>query len=276
MFSGFGTPSFRTKIRRGESGRGCENIQNSVVFTGAFNLLVVMMKVFKLSAHTLVMLIVISEPAQAGSVDLSVKGSINPAACAVRLSMGDYFEYDLSEVELSETDFTVLDKKELDFAIECAAPVKVAIQAINNRPGTVAGGIETGPSNTATVPVQLWGPIYSRVVGLGGDMYKVGGYAIGLVTDSLLDGTQAMQVQVNTTNDVKWTGFSGDIVGLYGDNYVNKTSWAHSNLPVFGPSAIKHLTAKLVIQAYLNKSVEMDLTKPIVLDGSTTLELVYL
>lgn len=96
------------------------------------------------------------------------------------------------------------------------------------------------------------------------------------MTDRLLDGTQAMQVQVNTTNDVKWTGFSGDIVGLYGDNYVNKTSWAHSNLPVFEPSAIKLLTAKLVIQAYLNKSVEMDLTQPIVLDGSTTLELVYL
>lgn len=120
-----------------------------------------------------------SEPAQAGSVDLSVIGSINPAACAVRLSLGDYVEYDLSEVELSETDFIVLDKKEFDFAIECAAPVKVAIQAINNRLGTVAGGIETGPSKTATVSVQLWRPIYSRVVGLGGDTYKVGGMRLG-------------------------------------------------------------------------------------------------
>lgn len=120
-----------------------------------------------------------SEPAQAGSVDLSVIGSINPAACAVRLSLGDYVEYDLSEVELSETDFIVLDKKEFDFAIECAAPVKVAIQAINNRPGTVAGGIETGPSKTATVSVQLWGAFTQESLVLAVTRTRLGGMRLG-------------------------------------------------------------------------------------------------
>lgn len=69
-------------------------------------------------------------------------------------------EYDLAGVELSEAELTVLDKQELDFAIVCAAPVKVAIQAINNRPGTVAIGIEAGSDSV------LWSAILVADAGL--------------------------------------------------------------------------------------------------------------
>jgi hypothetical protein len=42
------------------------------------------------------------------------------------------------------------------------------------------------------------------------------------------------------------------------------------------PDAIKNVTIDLKVQAYINKASELDLTKPVILDGLTTLELIYL
>ena len=42
------------------------------------------------------------------------------------------------------------------------------------------------------------------------------------------------------------------------------------------PAAFKNLTINLTVQAYINKASELDLTKPVILDGLSTIELVYL
>lgn len=42
------------------------------------------------------------------------------------------------------------------------------------------------------------------------------------------------------------------------------------------PAAFKNMTTKINVVAYLNKSSELDLTKPIKLDGQANFEMFYL
>ncbi|KFC76668.1 DUF1120 domain-containing protein [Buttiauxella agrestis] len=213
----------------------------------------------------------------ADTADVHVIGSISPAACTPTISGGGTIDYgNIKASSLKADDYTVLDVKTLDIAITCSAPTVVGIHAINGRPNTLAGGGQssvTGQSQQS--PVVLLGMPTTYAVGLGLDgSTPIGGYAGKLDTSSvLLDGVAVEGLNATSTDGSgTWSKYSKGV--LYTPFGFDLFSWGASGSSV--PVAFTNMTGKLSVQAYINKSSELQLSKTINLDGLTTIELVYL
>lgn len=239
-----------------------------------------MIKQMQKAACALAVLSATALPAMAESVDVRVIGTIAPTACTPTLSGGGTIDYgSINPDTLSATDFTVLDEKQLTMTITCDAPAKIAVQSYNKRPNTLAGATELTGDNSAPAPagVLLFNTVSIPVVGLGldGDA-KIGGYGIRVVTDTALADTVAVtNIQTSDKTFASWGNKALNAGSLYYAKTVPIfTSWAPTGTT--SPVAFKTLTATLGIQAYINKTSELDLTKPVRLDGLTTIELIYL
>ncbi|MDI3439201.1 DUF1120 domain-containing protein [Erwinia sp. V90_4] len=214
----------------------------------------------------------------ADSVDVRVIGTIVPAACTPTLSGGGTVDYGTIKADtISATDYTVLPEKQIDFSISCDAPAKVALTAASGRPGSIAVGTETA-QGVAYPPFNLFGLNGVAAAGLGMDgSDKIGGYAVridnstvtadGAAVDSLRADNRAGVVSA-WTNDA-WAGI---VYSPY--SQVRMTSWAAPGTTT--PVAFTNLAGKLGVQAYINKGDALDLSKPIHLDGLTTITLLYL
>ncbi|MFL1501608.1 MULTISPECIES: DUF1120 domain-containing protein [unclassified Pseudomonas] len=233
-----------------------------------------MKKLNALSACALAVLATTSLSALADSVDVKVIGTITPASCKPTLAGGGVVDYgSISPDSLSDTAYTVLPVKTVALSIICDAPAKVALKPVNGRPNSLAGATE-GVSGAGYSPVALLGFPLVSAVGLGLDgTSKIGGYALGTETaTTTADGVAVDAIQ-------KWDAGGSDTWGLrqkaslIASDYMN-TSWAKTGTLV--PIAFKTLNAQISVQAYINKKTELDTSKPIALDGLTTLELVYL
>ncbi|UUW17350.1 DUF1120 domain-containing protein [Serratia ureilytica] len=237
-----------------------------------------MMKHMQKTACTLAVLATTSMSTMAAdSVDVRVIGTITPAACTPTLSGGGVVDYGtMNPNTLSAAAYTVLPEHDVDFAITCDAPAKVAITAINGRPNTAAGVTEGAGQNAGVAPVQLFGRS-ANAVGLGLDgSSKIGGYAVNVKTDTFTaDSSSVSNIFVTGTPTTGTTWSASPTGEIYHSGTVARYfSWAATGTTV--PAAFTTLAGKLGVQAYINHASELDLTKPVTLDGLTTIELVYL
>lgn len=198
----------------------------------------------------------------ANAADLSVKGYIVPASCSFTItnSVIDYVRIDPNI--LSATASTRLEAKSTPYVIKCGshAKAKVGIKAIDNRAATRISGLAQAH----------WGGNYNDTYnyGLGATAsgQKIGGYTIHL-RNSVAD-SKAVGVITSTNNGATWYA-GGQALG-HGNNI---GSWHTGNsLPV----ALNVLSGTLEVQAIINKTSELDMSRQINLDGQATLELRYL
>lgn len=238
-----------------------------------------MMKHMQKTICALAVLATTSLPALAESVDVRVIGTINPTACTPTLSGLGTIDYGtIKPNELNNDTYTVLDEKQIDFTITCDAPAKMAITAVNGRPDTVAGATE-GAGGAAIAPegVTLFGTGGdTAVVGLGVDgTTKIGGYGVRIDNSTVTadgESVTTLNSSLGTSGDELWgTSAAG---GLYHPTVHRAVSWGAAGTRF--PTAFTTLNGKLGVQAYINHASELDLTKPVRLDGLTTIELVYL
>lgn len=197
----------------------------------------------------------------ANSVDLRVTGTITPAACDVSLAGGDF---DLGSINSSELTFQrnqrpAVGGKTLN--ITCSAPTQVAIKAIDNRSGSVA--------SIAEAP--------SLAFGLGVDSANtpIGYYYIHLLqAGATVDGGPG-KVKYGFTSTNTWETNSGP-TALSSDQ---------SRILAFDPIAtagnsvplpITSASALIEVQASIQSDSVLDTSTEITLDGSATIELVYL
>ncbi|CAI1827601.1 DUF1120 domain-containing protein [Serratia quinivorans] len=211
----------------------------------------------------------------ADSVDLKVIGTITPVACIPTLSGGGTVDYGTIKADtLKVDDYTVLPLKTLDFSITCDGRTKVALQATNGRIGSLAGVTE-GVTGAAATPVAFPDLSGSNgAVGLGLDgVAKIGGYGLVINPTSITaDGIAVDAIQWSDSGSTAWTKTT--VGSIYNNTLGRRLSWAATGTLI--PVTFKIMAAKLDVQAYINKTSELDITKPIKLDGLTTLELVYL
>lgn len=230
-----------------------------------------MMNAVKKTACALAVLAT-STAVMAESIDVKVIGTITPTACKPTLTGGGTIDYGtIAPASLKKDAFNQLDNKQLDFAITCDAPAKVALKTINGRPNTAAGTTETG-TFAGVAPAGISRDNGNWVVGLGLDgSKKVGGYNIAL-KDVSVDGAAAGYLFQRGGSNA-WEKAPQDYNGLQWNQQILR-SWSKPG--TLTPIAFTTLAGKLNVQAYINKASELDLTKPVKLDGLTTLELVYL
>ena len=228
-----------------------------------------MNKMVKTTICTFAILTAASSTVFANDIDVKIIGTISPSACTPILSGDGTIDYGIIPASsLKKDDYTQLDKKRLNFSITCDAPTKVALRAINGRPDSAAGTTELGIYG-GEAPDGIDNVYGTYVYGLGLDSgQKVGGYNISL-HDITLDGENAGYI---TQEEGKpWE--AGTATFLAWDKPFLRSFTLGDTTE---PAAFMALAGTLGVQAYLNKSSELDLTKPVKLDGLTTLELVYL
>ncbi|MBV6693995.1 DUF1120 domain-containing protein [Serratia quinivorans] len=225
------------------------------------------------TACALALLSTLSMQAWADSVDISVIGTITPAACTPTISGGGVIDYKtIDPATLSADAYTVLAEHTADFSISCTAPARIALKAVNGRANTLAGATE-GTGGFGTSPVSILGHTWGAAgLGLNGEA-KIGGFTAMYDTSTLVaDDVSIIALYQNAvTGSNAWRASTGD---LFGVSSTQLTSFAASGTTT--PIAFENLTGKLRVQAYINKTSELDLTSAVTLDGLATLELVYI
>ncbi|SRR5471030_1645223 len=203
----------------------------------------------------------------ANSVDVRVIGTITPAACTPTVSGGGVVDYGVIKASaLSADAYTVLPVRQLDFSVACDARIKAGWTVTNDRPGSVAGSTEEG-SGYAESPVPL--TVAGFVAGLGLDgSTPIGGYAMSM-SSATADGAT---VDTIGRSGATWLQNTASVMFTSWPGIVHTAATTGTVVPV----AFSNFSAKLNVQAYINKASALDLSKQILLDGQNTIEIVYL
>lgn len=234
------------------------------------------MSLIKSTACSLAILSATSVSALASTVDIRVIGTISPVACVPSLSGGGTIDYGtIHPTTMHATDYTVLPEKTTELSITCDAPAKVAIQSSSGRKGSLAGATEYYYGN-AVLPVTVFGANDVAGVGLGWNANapteKIGGVAFTVEPSSVSVDGNAADVIGGTINGTWYHNPRHH--DLFSYRWSRELTFAAPGTLV--PMEFTTATATVKAQAYLNKRSELDLSKPVALDGLISLELRYL
>lgn len=195
----------------------------------------------------------------ADSFDLTVTGVIQPAACEVTIAGGGNFDYGLIPTQkLQAVGINGLGVLSTSFSIVCEAPTRVALHTVDNRMGTVGVGDYS--------PMTL---------GLGTDSV---GNNIGAWTATIDDVTTdslTSVVSIDSPNGNSWTAGSFPASGgfaLRNNGYLISISAPGETTP----AAFTTLSGTLNIEASIVSTPDLNLSESVNLDGSVTVEMVYL
>jgi len=178
--------------------------------------------------------------------DLSVTGRIQFGACSLALGNGGTIDLGtLSRKDLDESSETLFGR-DVTFAIDCQTPAKVAIKAINNRENVV----------------DKWGVNYG--LGLAGS----GRFRFN-PTARYGDGKPLGHHLLSTNGGHSWM-----VGGSFFMPPSSLSAWAEEGETL--PRAFQTIRGGLFVTITLPPARDLDLSQEIALDGSATLELIYL
>lgn len=206
----------------------------------------------------------------AASNALTVKGTIRPTACIPSLGNAgvvDYHEIDPAKILAHQA--TVLEPQLIVFAVTCNGPANFALRIADNRPGSAVPGL-SGLLIPPVPDIQAYG--LGSVKGS-----NIGIYTVKVEPDSVTgvtgDGTPATRVNVlgSLGNNDSWTIFSSTYFNA--DAVSNWKGFARSAAV---PEPFASITGNLSVTAVLDKGANLPLRETINLDGSATMELMYL
>lgn len=199
------------------------------------------------------------------TAELQVKGSIRPPGCTPTLSAGGTADYGVIPMKsLNQNATTSLGSKTVSFSLNCTAKIKVALAANDNRKSSVIAGAPSGS------------------YGLGASAGKnIGYYSISLqnVTGdgssvSTLWYSSGTTIEYGAPDGTSWTstipgGWSagGPNIGL------GRLAFTSSGT---APAAYQTISGSFVIQATIDRAVNLPSSQEIPLDGSATVEVQYL
>jgi hypothetical protein len=194
----------------------------------------------------------------ASTVDLNVNGLIIPGACTPTLHAGGLVDFGkVSQQDLNLTTGTRLPLKSLNLLISCNGAVRYALRMRDNRDGTAHVNSE----------------IYYGL-GLDSSGNKVGVYSVSFdPTQTVADAVPQIHGTESTTGGAAWRTANRNPIDIGAKSLLGFTDSEGSTA---GPSAIQTLSSTLTLEAVINAKQNLDLSTDIPMDGSGTLEVVYL
>lgn len=194
----------------------------------------------------------------ASSVDLSVKGLIAPVACTPVLSGGGLIDFGkISQQDLNLATGTRLPLKYLTLTVSCNGASRYTLRMRDNRDGTAHVNSE----------------IYYGL-GLDSSGNKVGVYSVSVdPKQTVADALPQIYGTESTTGGAAWRTSNRNPIDIGANSLLGFTDSEGSTA---GPSAIQTLTSTLKLEAVINAKQNLDLSTDIPIDGSGTLEVVYL
>lgn len=199
----------------------------------------------------------------ANSVDLRVTGTITPAACNISLAGGDFAYGTIDGGTLNtNTSTTVSEMGGRTLDIICSGATQVAIKAIDNRMGSI--------------PVdQTSGDLFG--LGVDGAGNPIGFYQIKVIESLITVDGAAGAIKFSDDNGATWLA-GGELTHLQSSAKSSRilapdfaTASANSQ-----PSPITSASIGIKVNPTIQPTSTLDISNDIALDGSATIELVYL
>ncbi len=191
----------------------------------------------------------------ASSVDLTVKGLITPSACTPTLSNDGVVDYGkISAQDLTNRNVTPLPVMPLKLMVNCAAATLIGVKSADNRPGTA---YELTPG---------FQPNFGLGLAAGGK--KIGWYVL---TTANATGDGSPHSIIESFDGNSWTDVWDEVWQI---------GWLRAlKAPAGGgaaPLPVQKLELDLKVLTSIAPRVTLPVTADIVMDGSATLEVVYL
>ncbi len=207
----------------------------------------------------------------ADSFNINVTGVISPAACEANITGGETIDYGtIHASKLSADAVTILPQKQTAFTITCDAPAKVAFRTVDNRAGSKMTSAEVVTTNSG---VQ-WSLFEMNGLGVDGKGNNIGGWAAEIynLTSDTISVPDIIFSRDNGTNWHKGISNVNKLIPFFSTNDIYSISTEES----LTPAAFTTLTGTLNVQPVINPASTLDLSQPVTLDGSVTVEMVYL
>ena len=194
----------------------------------------------------------------ASAVDLTVTGNISPAACTPNLSNNGLVDYGkFSHQDLSVDKRTQLRDKTLDLTIQCDAPMRFGLLMRDNREGS------------ALVNSQIY---YG--LNLDNSNNKIGVYSLHFdPANTTVDAWSQVYRTDSTTGGLAWSPSNSRTIAIAARSYLGFVDVVGSTA---GPIAIQNLTSRVTVETVIAPTRDLDLSTEVLLDGSATLDVVYL
>ncbi|NUT76535.1 DUF1120 domain-containing protein [Pseudomonas sp. C1C7] len=187
----------------------------------------------------------------ASSTDLTVTGTITPAACTPSLSNGGVIDYGkVSAKDLNPTKPTFLGRVALQLKVDCDAATTFALNLADNRPNTASS-------------LGWYG------LGLINTNQKLGYFDLGYTDANTEIGPKSVLGSYDggkTWSNYEDTGFPTGEWAAFGDR--SSGAWL--------PAPIQNLTVNMHIGTNIAPANGLTLTNQVRMDGSATLEVKYL
>ncbi|NVZ22922.1 DUF1120 domain-containing protein [Pseudomonas costantinii] len=194
----------------------------------------------------------------ASTVELTVTGLITPMACTPVLSSGGLVDFGkISQKDLNQATGTRLPLKYLTLTVSCNAPGRYALRMRDNRDGTAHVNSE----------------IYYGL-GLDHSGNKLGVYSVSFdPKQTVVDDLPQIYGTESTTGGLAWRTSNTNPIDIGSRSLLGFTDVVGSTA---GPSAVQNLSSTLKLEAVINAKQNLDLSTDTPMDGSATLEVVYL
>lgn len=206
----------------------------------------------------------------ADSFNINVTGVISPAACEANITGGETIDYGtITANTLTADAVTLLPARQTGFTITCDAPAKLGFRTVDNRLASKMKMTGAITSDTG----RIWALDRLNGLGVDGKSNPVGGWTTELI--NLTSDTVSVPDAILSTDNTGTSWRKVISIPLHeftGDNLIYSISTAGTLTPV----AFTTLTGTLDVQAVIAPASTLDLSQPVTLDGSLTVEMVYL
>jgi hypothetical protein len=194
----------------------------------------------------------------ASTANLTVNGLITPLACTPTFSNNGLVDYGkISRQDLNVDKRTQLRDESLDLNISCTAPARFALIMRDNREGS------------AIVNSEIY---YGLKFDRSGN--RIGLYSLHFdPARTVVDALAQVYRTDSTTGGRAWSSSSSSPIPIGAKSYLGFTDVAGSTA---GPVAIQNLSSRVTLVTVIAPTSTLDLTDDATLDGSATLEVVYL
>ncbi len=194
----------------------------------------------------------------ASTADLTVNGTITPVACTPIFSNNGLVDYGkISRQDLNVDKRTQLRDESLDLNISCNAAARFALIMRDNREGS------------AIVNSEIY---YGLQFDRSGN--RIGLYSLYFdPASTVVDALPQVYRTDSTTNGRAWSTSRSSPIPIGARSYLGFTDVAGSTA---GPVAIQNLSSRVTIVTVIAPTSTLDLSEDAILDGSATLEVVYL
>lgn len=191
--------------------------------------------------------------------ELTLLAHFAPVACVPQLSSGGLVDYGtLLAKDLNASTETPLPTRTLQFSVSCDAATPFALKMHDNRNGSATGGTD------------------ETAYGLDVDNShnKIGRYYVNIdPAEFSADALGTLYRTDSTSGGAAWSSSSPRQIPLAANSLMGFTDRAASTL---GPVPIRQLAGTMRIKAYLAPTQTLDLRSVVYINGSGTLEIIYL